>query len=75
MMSNFRFFLFLIAFGAFLWFVFFHEPKPDRVYVSPQSETAEQQSDDEDYTEPRTPDEIRAMNRERLRSAAPAGLR
>lgn len=68
MMSNFRFFLFVIAFAAFLWFVFKHEPGRDRMHVSPQSETAEQQSD-EDYTEPRSPDEIRAMNDERLRNA------
>ena len=69
-MSNFRFFIFVIAFAAFLWFVFMHEPAPDRVYVSPQSETVEQQNDDWDDTEHLSSDEQRAFIKERLRKAA-----
>lgn len=71
-MSNFRFLIFVSAFAAFLWFVFKYEPEPDRIYVSPQSETVEQQN--EEGQEIRSPDEIRAMQTERLRSAG-RGLR
>ena len=71
-MSNFRFFIFVIAFAAFLWFVFMHEPKPNRVYVSPQSETVDQQDDDWDETEHLSSDELRAITKERLRRAGRA---
>ena len=68
-MSNFRFFIFVIAFAAFLWFVFFHEPEPNRVYISSQSETVDQQSNDWDETEHLSSDEQRAFTKERLRQA------
>jgi hypothetical protein len=69
-MSNFRFLVFLIAFAAFLWFVFMHEPEPDRVYVSPQSETAEQQDDNWEDREHLSSGEQRAFAKDRVRKAA-----
>jgi len=67
-MSNFRFFFFVIAFAAFLWFVYQYEPEQNEISTSAQNEPARQQSDD-DYRERRSADEIRAMQRERLQSA------